>query len=165
MEMSKFAQILLKFYFVNLALYSIFSFLDLKNLETFFWFLRIPILIVVYILVSIKRQWVYILALLLYQAASMFISNNNDKQFFLYGSISSILFKLCLCILVLSLVNSKNRLAIYIATIPFYVIYLYIVHFVHPILSTSIFFWIINGLLTSFLGGISVINCQVSQRY
>lgn len=158
MDVPKFARILLKLYFVNLALYSILSLLDLKNFETIFWFLRIPILIGVYLLVSVKRQWIYILGLLLYQAASMFIASNNDKQFFLYGSISSILFKLCLCILVFNLVKPKNRLAVSVATIPFFVIYLYIVYFVHLKLSSSLNFWIINGFLTSFLGGVSVIS-------
>jgi peptidoglycan/LPS O-acetylase OafA/YrhL len=59
---------------------------------------------------------------------------------------------------VLDLVTSKNRLAVTIAVIPFFVIYLYIINFVIDSLGDSYYIWIFNALLTSFLGGVAIIN-------
>ncbi|WP_136668211.1 hypothetical protein [Flavobacterium sp. H122] len=157
MKLQIFSKILIILYFVNLLLYSFSSLLELQEFETVFWFVRIPVLMILYYISSSKKQIVYIIGLLFYQGASVFFAT-GDTSLFVYGTLSSVLFKLCLSILVLDLVTSKNRLAVSIALIPFFVIYLYIINFVMDSLGDSYYIWIMNAFLTSFLGGVAIIN-------
>lgn len=157
MKLQIFSKILVILYFVNLLLYSFSSFLDLQKFETIFWFVRIPLLIILYYLSSTKRQIVYIAGLLFYQGASVFFAT-GDSSLFIYGTISSVIFKLCLSILVVDLITEKNKWAISISVIPFFVIYLYIINFVMESLGDSYYVWIMNAFLTSFLGGVAIIN-------
>ena len=157
MKLHFFTKILVFLYFINLLLYSISSFTDLQNFETIFWFIRIPILIILYYLSSSKKNYIYIIGLVLYQFASLLFSTGNP-DFFFYGSLASVLFKLCLSILVLDLITKNNKLAISIASIPLFIIYLYIINFVIDSLGASYYIWVLNAFLTSFLGGVAVIN-------
>ena len=90
-------KILILVYFLNLALYSICSFLKLTSAETVFWFSRIPILLILYLITG-KNNIIYISSLLLYQLASyLFATGNSDL--FIIGSISSISYKILLLII------------------------------------------------------------------
>lgn len=157
MKLQIFSKILVILYFVNLLLYSFSSFLDLQKFETIFWFVRIPLLIILYYISSSKKQIVYFTGLLFYQGASVFFAT-GDSSLFIYGTISSVIFKLCLSILVVDLITEKNKWAISISVIPFFVIYLYIINFVMESLGDSYYVWIMNAFLTSFLGGVAIIN-------
>lgn len=144
-------------YFANLLLYSLCSFTKVEDAANVFWFVRIPILITLYIVSSSKRKLLYILALLLYQAASvLYVVGTPDA--FIYATVSSMLFKLCLFLLILGLVNKNNFRAVSIAFIPFFVIYLYIIEFVVDSLGESYYFWILNAFFTSYIGGVAIIN-------
>ncbi|MEW5677076.1 hypothetical protein ABGT15_12250 [Flavobacterium enshiense] len=157
MKLLKFSNILTILYFVNLAVYSVFSLLNDEENGKYFWFVRIPILMVLYLISSREKKIIYFIGLLLYQLASvLFFTGNPDL--FIFGTFSSVLFKFCLVLLVLDLVIKKRRLAIFFASLPFFVLYLYVIELVVVSLGDSYYIWIINALLTSFLGGVSIIH-------
>ncbi|MCL9806620.1 hypothetical protein NAT51_13880 [Flavobacterium amniphilum] len=157
MKLQNSSKLLIILYFVNLVLYSFSSLLEVQPFEAVFWFVRIPILMVLYYITSKKKQAVYLVGLMLYQCASVFFAT-GDASLFIFGTLSSVLFKLCLSLLVLDLVTSNNRLAVTISVVPFFVLYLYIINFVIDELGDSYYIWILNALLTSFLGGVAIIN-------
>ncbi|MBC5834663.1 hypothetical protein G6N05_09350 [Flavobacterium sp. F372] len=148
--------ILILVYFLNLVLYSICSFLKFTSAETIFWFSRIPILLILYLFTG-KNNFIYITSLLLYQLASyLFASGNPDL--FMYGSISSLGYKLLLLIILVPLITKENRLAISLACLPFFVLFLYIIELVLHSLGDSFYIWILNALITSIIGGIAIIH-------
>lgn len=157
MNLRNLSSILVFLYFINLFLYSSISLLGLKNYEIGFWFFRIPILMLLYYISSKQRKPIYFLGLLLYQVASLLFTT-KDSEIFLFGTIASVLFKLCLVILIFDLIKIQNKLAISLAAIPFFVIYLYIIDFVGFSLGDSYYIWVVNAFLTSFLGGVAIIN-------
>ena len=157
MKLQNSSNLLIILYFINLLLYSFSSLLDIQEFEEIFWFIRIPILMILYYISSAQKKILYFTALLLYQVASVFFAT-GDLSLFIYGTFSSVLFKFCLALLVLDLISSKNRLAIAIALVPFFVLYLYIINFVVESLGDSYYIWIMNAFLTSFLGGVAIIN-------
>lgn len=130
---------------------------DFEIPEKIFWFLRIPILIVLYFFSSQKKQLVYFLALLFYQSASFSFTLNSDF-FFALASVCSLFFKICLCFLVFDLITQQTKIAVFVAIIPFFVLYLYLVDFVDFSLGDTYYIWILNAFLTSFIGGIAIIN-------
>lgn len=157
MKLQNLSKILVFLYFINLFSYSFFSLLGFENYETGFWFFRIPILMILYYISSKQKKPIYFLGLLLYQVASLLFAT-QAPSLFLYGTISSVLFKFCLIILIIDLIKIQNKLAISIAAIPFFIIYLYIIDFVGFSLGDSYYIWVINAFLTSFLGGVAIIN-------
>jgi hypothetical protein len=157
MDLKNSAKTVTILYFINLFLYSFFSLMSIQEMTDVFWFVRIPILLILYLLTSEKRSLLYIAALILYQLASVFFYFGSPDAF-IYGTFSSMLFKLCLVLLILGLVTKKNYKAVGIAFIPFFVIYLYIIEFVVAHLGDSYYIWILNAFFTSFIGGVAIIN-------
>lgn len=157
MKLQNSSKLLIILYFINLLLYSFSSLLDIQEFEQIFWFIRIPILMLLYYISSTQKKLLYFTALVLYQVASVFFAT-ADVSLFIYGTFSSVLFKFCLSILVLDLVTPKNRMAVIMALVPFFVLYLYIINFVMDALGDSYYIWIMNAFLTSFLGGVAIIN-------
>lgn len=143
-------------YFINLILYSICSFSDFKSAETVFWFSRIPLLLLLYFITG-KNNVIYIISLLLYQLASYLFATGNP-DLFIIGSISSIGYKLLLLVILIPLINKENILAISLACLPFFVMYLYIIELVLHSLGDSLLIWILNALITSIIGGIAIIH-------
>lgn len=142
-------------YFLNLVFYSICSILKFTTSETVFWFSRIPLLIILYLITTRKLSMIYIFSLLLYQlASSLFASGNQDL--FIYASISSISYKFLLLVILLPLITKKNLLAICFACLPFFLVYLYIINLVFHSLGDSLIIWILNALITSIIGGIAI---------
>ncbi|HSD14999.1 MAG TPA: hypothetical protein VLB74_10155 [Flavobacterium sp.] len=157
MDLRKYSGLTVILYFVNLFLYSLFSILDIEQLTEVFWFIRIPILLLLYLITSQRKNILFIMALLLYQCATVFFFLGTPMTF-IYATFSSMLFKLCLFILILGLVTKQNYKAVSIAFIPFFVIYLYIIEFVVEFLGDTYYIWILNAFFTSFIGGVAIIN-------
>src|SRR5688572_6772500 len=122
MKLQNSSKLLIILYFINLLLYSFSSLLDIQEFEQIFWFIRIPILMLLYYISSTQKKLLYFTALVLYQVASVFFAT-ADVSLFIYGTFSSVLFKFCLSILVLDLVTPKNRMAVIMALVPFFVLY------------------------------------------
>lgn len=148
--------ILILVYFLNLVLYSICSFLKLTSAETVFWFSRIPLLLILYFITG-KRNVIYISSLVLYQLASYLFTKGNP-DLFIYGSFSSIGYKFLLLLILTPLITKENRLAIGLAFLPFFVLYLYIIELVLVSLGDSLIIWVLNALITSIIGGIAIIH-------
>lgn len=157
MNLKDFPKTLTILYFVNLLLYSFFSLIDIEKMTWFFWFIRIPILLFLYFTTSKKISTLYVVALVLYQFASMFFYYGTPSAF-IYGTFFSMFFKLCLLLLIVGLVTKNNYKAVSIAFIPFFVIYLYIIEIVVSSLGDTYYIWILNAFLTSCIGGIAIIN-------
>lgn len=156
MKLLKNSNILTILYFVNLAVYSIFSLLQNEEIGKYFWFARVPILMVLYFVSSRERKFIYFAALLMYQLASiLFFTGNPD--YFVLGTFSSVLFKFCLVILIWDLFIRTNQMPIIFASLPFFILYLYVIELVVESLGDSYYVWIVNALLTSFLGGTAII--------
>lgn len=151
------SKVLIILYFGNLLLYSFSSMFDFEIPEKIFWFLRIPILIVLYFVSSQKKQLIYFLALLLYQFASIFFTLSS-ADFFALASICSLFFKICLCFLVFDLITEQTKIAVLVAIIPFFVLYLYLVDIVDSSLGDTYYIWILNTFFTSLIGGVAIIN-------
>ena len=150
------ATILILVYFLNLLLFSICSFFKFTTAETFFWASRIPILIILYLITG-KKNMIYILSLLLYQLASYLFAGGNP-DLFIYGSLSSVGYKLLLLVILLPLITKKNILAISLASLPFFILYLCIIELVLPSLGDTLITWVLNALITSIIGGIAIIH-------
>jgi hypothetical protein len=150
-------KILIILYFINLFLYSLFSLIDIEEITNIFWFLRIPILLILYLVSSKDKKVLYLVGLLLYQFASIFFHSGAPTEF-IYGTLCSMLFKACLVVLTADMVTKNNYKAISMAFIPFFVIYLYIIEFVVFPLGDTYYIWILNALFTSFIGGVAIIN-------
>ena len=157
MKFKDIPKLLIILYFINLFLYSFFSLINIEEMTEVFWFVRIPILLILYSISSKKRNILYLSGLLLYQLASVFYYVETTDAF-LYATFSSMLFKFCLVLLILDLVTKSNFKAISIAFIPFFIFYLYIIEFVVNSLGDSYYIWILNALFTSFIGGVAIIN-------
>ncbi|SHJ08888.1 hypothetical protein SAMN05444363_2597 [Flavobacterium terrae] len=156
LKLHNISKVLIIIYFGNLLLYSFSSIFSFDYFEKIFWFIRIPILVVLYYTTSMKKQTLYFLALILYQLASILFATSNPA-FFTWASISSLCFKVCLCFLVVDLVTKKIKIAVAVAMIPFFVLFLYVIDFVVLSLGDTYIIWILNTLLTSFIVGIAVI--------
>ncbi len=149
-------KILVLVYFLNLVLYSFCSFLDFTVAETIFWFSRIPLLLILYLLTG-KKSIIYISSILLYQFASILFATENQDLFIL-GSISSVGYKFLLLIILIPLITKENRLAISLACLPFFLLFLFIIELVLHSLGDSLYIWILNALITSIIGGIAIIH-------
>lgn len=156
MKVQKFSKILIILYFVNLAIYSFFSLIGNEENGKYFWFLRIPILIVLYFITSKEKKLIYFLALLLYQFTTVFFFTGNP-DFFIFGTIASVLFKCCLLFIIADLVTQKNWKAIGLSILPFFVLFLYVIELVMESLGDTYYIWIINALITSFMGGVAIV--------
>jgi len=157
MKLKDIPKLLIILYFINLFLYSFFSLIDVEEMTKVFWVVRIPVLLILYFVSSKKRNIVYFCGLILYQLASvLFYFGTQDA--FIFATVSSVLFKFCLVLLILDLVTKSNYKAIFMAFIPFFIIYLYIIEFVVSSLGESYYIWILNALFTSFIGGVAIIN-------
>ncbi len=157
LKLHKLSKLLIILYFGNLLLYSFSSMFDWEFFEKIFWFIRIPILLVLYFVSSSKKQLVYFLALLFYQFASVFFTL-SFTDFFALASICSLFFKICLCFLVFDLITQQTKIAVFVAIIPFFVLYLYLVDFVDNSLGDAYYIWILNTFCTSLIGGVAIIN-------
>lgn len=110
--------ILVFVYFLNLALYSICSFLKFSSAESVFWFSRIPLLIILYLITG-KNNIIYLLALLLYQLAS-YLFASEDQNLFIFGSISSIGYKFLLLLILFPLITKKKSVSHWFSLFTFF---------------------------------------------
>lgn len=137
-----------------------FSFLDLKSfpvLEFLLGSIRIPILILMYFLASKIKSTLYFSALILFFFAYLFFRENTPFFNFI-GAIISLAYRILIFIIVYKTIENKNWLAIVLASIPFFFIYLYVLLLMEKEVKMDFYPWVINGFLTSFIGGMATFN-------
>jgi hypothetical protein len=137
-----------------------FSFLNLKSfpvLEFLLGSIRIPILILMYYLASKVKSTLYFSALILFFFAYLFF-RENTPFFNFNGAIISLAYRILIFIIVYKSIENKNWLAIVLASIPFFFIYLYALLLIEKEVKMDFYPWVLNGFLTSFIGGMATFN-------
>ena len=137
-----------------------FSFLNLKSfpvLEFLLGSIRIPLLILMYYLASKIKSTLYFSALILFFFAYLFFRENTPFFNFI-GAIISLAYRILIFIIVYKSIENKNWLAIVLASIPFFFIYLYALLLIEKEVKMDFYPWVINGFLTSFIGGMATFN-------
>jgi hypothetical protein len=137
-----------------------FSFLNLKSfpvLEFLLGSIRIPILILMYYLASKIKSTLYFSALILFFFAYLFFRENTTFFNFI-GAIISLAYRILIFIIVYKSIENKNWLAIILASIPFFFIYLYALLLIEKEVKMDFYPWVLNGFLTSFIGGMATFN-------
>jgi len=137
-----------------------FSFLNLKSfpvLEFLLGSIRIPLLILKYFLASKVKSTLYFSALILFFFAYLFFRENTPFFNFI-GAIISLAYRILIFIIVYKSIENKNWLAIVLASIPFFFIYLYALLLIEKEVKMDFYPWVLNGFLTSFIGGMATFN-------
>ncbi|MFM7894940.1 MAG: hypothetical protein ACKO8L_03155 [Flavobacterium sp.] len=137
-----------------------FSFLNLKSfpvLEFLLGSIRIPLLILMYYLASKIKSTLYFSALILFFFAYLFFRENTPFFNFI-GAIISLAYRILIFIIVYKSIENKNWLAIVLASIPFFFIYLYALLLIEKEVKMDFYPWVLNGFLTSFIGGMATFN-------
>ena len=137
-----------------------FSFLNLKSfpvLEFLLGSIRIPILILMYYLASKIKSTLYFSALILFFFAYLFFRENTPFFNFI-GAIISLAYRILIFIIVYKSIENKNWLAIILASIPYFFIYLYALLLIEKEVKMDFYPWVLNGFLTSFIGGMATFN-------
>lgn len=138
----------------------VFSFLNLKSfpvIEFLLGSIRIPILILMYYLASKIKSTLYFSALILFFFAYLFFRENSPFCNFI-GAIISLAYRILIFIIVYKSIENKNWLAIVLASIPFFFIYLYALLLIEKEVKMDFYPWVLNGFLTSFIGGMATFN-------
>lgn len=138
----------------------VFSFLNLKSfpfLEFLLGSIRIPLLILMYFLASKIKSTLYFSALILFFFAYLFFRENTPFFNFI-GAIISLAYRILIFIIVYKSIENKNWLAIVLASIPFFFIYLYALLLIEKEVKMDFYPWVVNGFLTSFIGGMATFN-------
>lgn len=144
-------------YFTIILLYSIDVFIGYQPLKFALGFSRIPVLMLLYFYSSKERNFIYFLALVFYQIASILLMKEDESNLF-YGVLASVVFRFLLVVLVYKAIEEKKWFMIIIASLPFLCAYVYLVDLVKDALSNDFYPWLLNGCLTAFLGGLAVAN-------
>lgn len=137
-----------------------FSFLNLKSypvLEFLLGSIRIPIIIVMYFIASKIKSTLYFSALILFFFAYLFFREGSLIANFL-GALISLIYRLLIFIIVYKSIENKNWIAIFLASIPFFFIYLYVLLLIEKEIKIDFYPWVLNGFLTSFIGGMATFN-------
>jgi hypothetical protein len=137
-----------------------FSFLNLKSfpvLEFLLGSIRIPLLILMYFLASKVKSTLYFSALILFFFAYLFFRENTPFFNFI-GAVISLAYRILIFIIVYKSIENKNWLAIVLASIPYFFIYLYALLLIEKEVKMDFYPWVLNGFLTSFIGGMATFN-------
>lgn len=117
----------------------------------------IPVLAVLYLTLTKKINWIYILALaFVWLANILFITQTQD--FIFRGAASYLVFWIFITFMILVNTSFPSRLSFIIAAIPFSFIYCCVFQLVYENIEQGIYLFFLNGALMIFLGGYSLAN-------
>ncbi|AMA48541.1 hypothetical protein [Flavobacterium covae] len=157
MKLQKIAQIFDFLFIINLVLYSVVTILQVDILEEYLRYTGIPILFVLYVVSSSRINMSFLLCLVLFQITSSLFAI-EEKIAFKIATLFSLASKIGLIYLVLEFIQKKYRIAIGIALIPLFVLYLYMIYFVFNQVEEYYIYWVFNSLFTAFLGAVGIIT-------
>lgn len=144
-------------YFIVTVVFSLFDFSDFPLLNYIIGGSRIPLLIIIYFLHSHKKNEIYLSALILFFFAYlMFLEDTPERS--LYGSVISLIYRFLIFLIVYNSIKNKNWFALLLASTPFLFTYLYFILLINEFLNADIYPWILNGFLTSLIGGVALYN-------
>lgn len=154
-ETSSELKVLILLYFV-VALAEVIA--EFFNHKAFIYFIKpflIPLLIVIYWKSSRKPNVYYLSALLFALVANMFFVA-SDFNSILIGAIFFMFYRILILYLVLKIVKIKSYLPVFLASIPFIFIFLYLSCLTFNELGDALYIYIAQVIFMSFLGGFSL---------
>ena len=117
----------------------------------------IPVLAVLYLTLTKKINWMYILALaFVWLANILFITQTQD--FIFRGAASYLVFWIFITFMILVNTSFPNRLSFIIAVVPFSFVYCCVFQLVYENIEQGIYLFFLNGILMIFLGGYALAN-------
>lgn len=117
------------------------------------------ILIMLYLLVSNFKQWIFIAALFFSFLTNIFFITNTPEMLY-YGVVSHSFHRILAIILVLKISKIKDFIPLIIASIPFLLIFFYLFFETNSIPENSFLLLIFQNLLISIYAGIAL-SCYV----
>ena len=144
-------------YFAVIVVFSILNLKPYPILEFIIGSIRIPILIALYFIASKVKSTLYFSALILFFFAYLFFREGTLIDDF-FGAIMSLIYRLLIFIIVYKSINNKNWLAILLASIPYFFLYLYLLLLIEKEIKIDFYLWMLNGFLTAFIGGMATFN-------
>lgn len=119
--------------------------------------LLMPILIVMYFLISVQRNYVFITALIFNWIANIFFVN-TDFQSALFGSLFFLVYRVLIIYMVLKMVKLPSLLPMIIGSLPFLSIFIFITKMAYDEFGNGLYVFLTQGVFISFLGGICLGN-------
>lgn len=117
----------------------------------------IPVLVVLYLTLTKKINWIYLLALVfIWMANILFITQN--QEFIFKATSSYLIFWILITFLVLVNTSFPNRPSFIIAIVPFSFVYCCVFQLVYENIDKGIYLFFMNGALMIFLGGYALAN-------
>lgn len=148
---------LIVLYFSLIVLYSMCVFFGYQPWKDVFGFIRIPVLMLLYYVSSDKKDMLYFLALLIFQAAYLLFGKNTEESLFL-GALASVVFRFVLIVIILKAITDKRWDMVLLTSLPILFIYLYLINLIRDNIADSFYIWTLNGVLTAFLAGLAISN-------
>ncbi|WP_300569221.1 lysoplasmalogenase family protein [Flavobacterium sp.] len=154
-ETSSEIKILILLYFVA-ALAEVIA--EFFNYKAFIYFLKpflIPILTIIYWKSSGKPNVLFIIAMFFALMANVFfIASGFDS--IVIGAVFFMLYRIIVLYLVLKILRVANYFPVFLASIPFICIFLYLSCLTFNELGNALFIYIVQVIFMSFLGGLSL---------
>jgi len=125
--------------------------------------LILPLLIGYYIRRSNKINAYYLIALLFCWIANLFFINNT-WNYILLGVTCFLIYRILVIIIVLKKVKMPDLLPLFLGSIPFVFIYASVAIFTFNIIGDSLYLFLIQGIFTIFLGGLSLVNYMLNSN-
>jgi len=144
-------------YFASAIIFLFNEIFKINLFLNYFGLLRFFILIILYLYVSQKKDYLY-LGILFFVIISNFFFQKKTNVFLIYGTTAYLIYRFLTVILVYKSVENKKALPITIATFPFLFFYLYLTFLNEELFSLGFISLFLNSLIMSILGGISLSN-------
>ena len=135
--------------------------------KPFLYFFKplIPILLMVlYYKTSCKKSKVYFI-ILLFSMITNILFIPADKKILFFGIIAFTVHRILFIYLAIKLLKIKDFVPILLATIPFFLIFSYLLSISENIPKEEFYLLILHNLLISILGGIAVSNYFMKESY
>ncbi|RZJ70193.1 lysoplasmalogenase family protein [Flavobacterium sp.] len=116
-----------------------------------------PLLVLIYWLSSRKVNFVFLLALVFSWIANMFFISRSLESV-ATGAYIFVGYRVLVIYVVLRSIKFPGWIPIFLGSLPFVFIYLYVVNVSHEAIGDGLFMFVLQGLFISFLGGLAVGN-------
>lgn len=150
-------RIVAQLYFAITAVLVVCELFDLKDALTIFKPTLLPILILLYVLTSARRNMVYIASLVFGLFSNVFFLS-DAPAFMVYGIIAFMVYRILSIVVVVRLIGNILWLPFAIATLPFLFIFSCLINLTLTPEMPSFYPTIVNGLLIAALAGIALSN-------
>lgn len=117
----------------------------------------IPILTLLYVFLTQKINWIYLLALLFVWFANMFFLIQTPEFIFM-GGICYLIFWVFTTFIILTNTGFPNLRSFSIAIVPFLFVYCCVYQLVYQNINEGVYLFFLNGIFMVFLGGYSLAN-------